>query len=98
MRRRSRFDPLAPAATSHWLVVSTLWHETRASAELPPGTDLRAAMTQQLERLAADGWAAESDHDWGVVFVRRGAERLEIGLRSIPPDAPTVRPALLSGW
>ena len=76
--------------------MQTLFHEQRQGQPLPAGADLHAAMARQLETMAADGWEAETDYRWGVTFVRRGAERLEVGVRSRPPDAPVFGRALFS--
>ena len=43
---------------------------------LEPDTDLSAAMAGTVARLAAEGWQAECEADFGFTFVRSGQWRL----------------------
>jgi hypothetical protein len=57
--------------------------------EIAAGADLRAAMGDALAAAVGDGWQPECDSAWCFFFARRGADRVEVGLQSLPPGAPT---------
>jgi hypothetical protein len=57
---------------------------------------MHAAMRDALSTAAADGWQPECDGAWGFCFAKRGNERIEIGLQSVPAGAATYGPSVHS--
>jgi hypothetical protein len=73
--RRTRHDVFAKRTTAAYAVVWDLeWHVIMCQ-RLEPGVDLYKALTATIDRLSADGWQAECEHEHGFAFVRRGFER-----------------------
>jgi hypothetical protein len=71
------------------------------SHRLEPGADLLGAMTTTIERLAVEGWCAESEPRFGFVFITKESERRLLMLTPKDPfDAtpqsfsPFIRPGL----
>lgn len=95
--RRSSYDPLATRDQPRWLVTLTMFREPLNTREIPPGADLRAVMHEARTAMLADGWQPESDGYYGFFFARRGDERVEVGLQSIPPGVPAYGPSALGG-
>lgn len=72
----ARPDPLTPINERRWLVVRDELSRAVECLELPPLTDLRAALVEEREARAQEGWAADEIAP-GVAFPflhpRRGA-------------------------
>jgi hypothetical protein len=52
----------------------------------------------EVEQLPREGWEPETDVGYGTFFVRRGGERVQVGLQAVAPDAPLYGPALRVAW
>jgi hypothetical protein len=77
------------ARDPYWLVVyEPPDHRPKGFTALPAGEDLQAAIERAIAKWTADGWAVENDGRYGFIFVRRGAQRLEIRLQSHDPCEP----------
>jgi hypothetical protein len=72
---RYRHQVYAIAKTPRYCVVFNLQWKVIESLKLAPTADLAAAMNTAIERHSRDGWRAESGHEFGFVFLRRGGER-----------------------
>lgn len=86
--RRSRYDPFRATDQPRWLVLQDIFRTALAFDPLPPGSNLRAAMTAKLAELQADGWRVEGGYEYGFVFIRRGGERRELGINAVDPTGP----------
>lgn len=64
-----------PDRQRRYLVVWSMFWECLEFETLEPMADLKAAMVLTLGRLAANGWQAEGQADYGSVFMRCGSER-----------------------
>ena len=49
--------------------------------------NFRDALGAEIDRLHRDGWEAESDARWGLVFTRRSAERTLLTLTPRDPNS-----------
>jgi hypothetical protein len=58
---------------------------------LPPGADLRSAMTAAIERLRGEAWEAEGAPEYGFVFLRRGTDRRLLMLTSRDPESTALQ-------
>jgi hypothetical protein len=85
--RRTGHDPYARSAQPAYIVILDMQHQDIEVQRLEPVTDLRGAMAATIERLAADGWQAEGNADYGSVFIRRGTERRLLALTPRDPYA-----------
>ena len=85
--KRSKYDPLATARVTRWLVLRDLFHNVLDATELPPGTDLRSAFASELAALERDGWQSEGASG-AMVFVRRGVERRLLAVHEHDPQEP----------
>jgi hypothetical protein len=72
---RYRHQVYATAKTSRFCVVFNLQWQVIESLKLDPAADLVAAMSAAIERQTREGWQAESSHEFGFLFLRRGGER-----------------------
>jgi hypothetical protein len=72
---RYQFPAFNITNTPRYLVVWDLYWQALECRRLEPGSDLREAMTAIIAHLGGDGWAAESDPEYGFVFIRRANER-----------------------
>ena len=86
---RYRFIAYGKATTPRYLVVWDLAWELIDCRSLPPASDLGAAMTAAIARLAGDGWEPEGETDYGFVFIRRGRERRLLMLTPRDPNNQT---------
>jgi hypothetical protein len=60
-----------------------------AASELPPGTDLRAALGAAREAQRADGWAADPEPlKWSFFFCQRGTQRRGVAIEVVNPSGP----------
>lgn len=80
-----------------WLAHSRITGELLGSREIAPLVDLKAAMTAEIDTFAADGWEAECGPEWSFVFLRRGAERVQLTMQAIPPEADAYGPQRIGG-
>ena len=72
---RYRFTAYQNDTQPRYIVVLGPQREIIDCQRLKPATDLRGAMAATIERLAADGWQAESSAKYGFAFIRRDGER-----------------------
>ena len=84
---RRRCDPLADKVRPHWLIVADLERNMISCDALPAGTNLRRAMRSALDRLATEGWQAESDGAYGFTFIAHGQERRLVNLTPADPTS-----------
>ncbi len=85
--KRSKYDPLATARVTRWLVLRDMFHNVLDATELPPGTDLRQAFADGLTALERAGWQSEGASG-SMVFVRRGGERRLLSIHEHDPHEP----------
>jgi hypothetical protein len=72
---RHRNEVYTVARTARFCVIFDLQWQVIESVKLEPRTDLSAAMAASIERQTGLGWAPESSHEFGFVFLRRAGER-----------------------
>jgi hypothetical protein len=72
---RYRHQVYAIAKTPRFCVIFNLQWQVIESVKLAPVENLAGAMNAAIERQSRDGWLAESDHEFGFVFLRRDGER-----------------------
>ena len=72
---RYRFPAFNTASAPRYLVVWDLHWHVLDCRRLEPAADLSGAMTNAIDRVAADGWQAETTPEYGFVFIRNGADR-----------------------
>jgi hypothetical protein len=94
-RKRSSHDPLAKVNAPTWLVVRDRVNAVLSSAELAPGTDLRAALMAAREARIDEGWAAEDiGPACGFFFASREATRVRVGVEHTLPRNPGLPESL----
>ena len=72
---RYRFTAYQNDSRPRYIVVLGPQREIIDCQRLDPAADLSGTMAATIERLAADGWQAESSAKYGSVFVHRAGER-----------------------
>ena len=72
---RYTFPAYVKASTPRYVVVWDLQWQVLACQRLEPEADLSGAMVSAIQQLAGDGWQAESEPNYGFVFIRRKTER-----------------------
>jgi hypothetical protein len=72
---RYRHKVYEKSTTLRWVAVFELQWQVIESYRLEPGADLYGAMTTTIERLAAEGWRAESEPRFGFVFIAKENDR-----------------------
>jgi len=77
-----------------WVAMFGLQWQVIESHRLEPGADLFGAMTATIERLAVQGWRAESEPRFGFVFIRKEIDRRLLMLT--PRDPFDTRPQSFS--
>ena len=86
---RYTFPAFVKATSPRYVVVWDLhWHVLECR-RLEPGADLSGAMVSAIHQLASDGWQAESEPNFGFVFIRRKAERRLLMLTPRDPYSAT---------
>jgi hypothetical protein len=91
---RYRHKVYERSTTPRWVAVYGLQWQVIESHRLESGADLYSAMTTTIERLAAEGWCAESEPRFGFVFItKEGNRRL---LMLTPRDPFDTRPQSFS--
>jgi hypothetical protein len=77
IRRMGRytFPAYVRASTPRYVVVWDLQWQVLECQRLEPEADLSGAMVSAIQQLAGDGWQAESEPNYGFVFIRRKTER-----------------------
>jgi hypothetical protein len=53
--------------------------------QLPPGTDLRAALAAERQRLISDGWRADDIKRYGFCFCEKEDERWCVSIEHFEP-------------
>jgi hypothetical protein len=72
---RYQFPAFNRASTPRYIVLWDLQWQVLECERLEPAADLSGAMAATLDRLAADGWEAEANPQYGFVFIRQKTER-----------------------
>jgi hypothetical protein len=72
---RYTFPAYVKASTPRYVVVWDLQWQVLECQRLEPEADLSGAMASVIQQLAGDGWQAESEPNYGFVFIRRQTER-----------------------
>ena len=89
IRRRSRFDAMAPVAEVTWLVVADQYGDSLYVRELPALTDPRMVMIEAMSRSIREGFEVEELP--GVIpiyYCRKGDERRSVSIvRKTPKSA-----------
>jgi hypothetical protein len=91
--RRKRFDPLELSDKPRWLSRLDEHNRVQEVFELPPGTDLRAALARRLDELKVAGWTIEGIAFSGT-FIRTADSRHYV---AIYPSDPRDQPISLHG-
>ena len=92
---RYRFTAYQNDTQPRYVVLYDMQHQVIEVQRLEPATDLSGAMAATIERLAADGWQAESSAKYGSVFVHREGERR---LLMLTERDPTFVRCGTTGW
>ena len=85
---RYRHKVYEKSTTPRWVAVFGLQWQVIESYRLEPGADLYRAMTAAIERLAVEGWRAESEPRFGFVFIGKDSNRR---LLMLTPRDPLIR-------
>jgi hypothetical protein len=88
---RYQFPAFNQATTPRYLVVWDLQWQIIDCRCLEASSDLSAAMSTAIERLADQGWKAEGSIEYGFVFMRRAAERRLLMLTRRDPFTTTAQ-------
>jgi hypothetical protein len=91
---RYRHKIYEKSTTPRWVAVVGLQWQVIESYRLEPGADLIGAMMTAIERLAVEGWQAESEPRFGFVFIRKEGDRRMLVLT--PRDPYDTRPQSFS--
>jgi hypothetical protein len=91
---RYRHNVYEKSTMPRWVAVFGLQWQVIESYRLEPGADLICAMTTTIERLAVEGWQAESEPRFGFVFIRKESDRRMLMLT--PRDPFDTRPQSFS--
>ena len=75
-RYRSVPDPLATVREPRWLVIRDRTSSPLRYLQLPGGTDLKATLAAERQRLIDEGWTADQLTRYQFVFCQRGEERV----------------------
>jgi hypothetical protein len=78
----------ARLARQSWLVVVDNQGQRLMSELLPPGTDLPKRLQSAAAQFGAQGWTGSPLPGRWSFIVRRGKERLAIGIRAARPGKP----------
>jgi len=92
MPKRGPFNHVLRMPTSlpkeSWFVVVDNKGQTLMSEVLPPGTDLPKRLQLSAAEFGAQGWTGSPSPGRWSFIVRRGRERLAIGIRASRPGKP----------
>jgi hypothetical protein len=91
---RYRHKVYEKSTTPRWVAVFGLQWQVIESYRLEPGAELYDAMTTSIERLAVQGWRAESEPRFGFVFITKESDRRLLILT--PCDPVDTRPQSFS--
>jgi hypothetical protein len=72
---RFRHKVYEKSTTPRWVAVFGLQWQVIESYRLEPDADLYGAMTAAIDRLATEGWRAESEPRFGFVFITKESHR-----------------------
>jgi hypothetical protein len=72
---RYRHRVYEKSTAPRWTAVFGLQWQVIERYRLEPGADLYSAMTAAIERLAVEGWRAESEPRFGFVFITKESDR-----------------------
>jgi predicted RNA-binding Zn-ribbon protein involved in translation (DUF1610 family) len=89
IRRRERYNPLAPSPKACWLIVWDMQFHVLDATELAPHTDLATLMQATARQWSDAGWEIESDARYGSFFCRRAGERRLIAISAADPSQRT---------
>jgi hypothetical protein len=88
---RTRRNVFATSRARHYVIVWDLQWQVMDCRRLEAGADLRAALTEILAELERDGWKAESNGEFGFVFVRRLEQRRLVTVTARDPYSTTAQ-------
>jgi len=91
---RYRHKVYEKSTAPRWVAVFGLQWQIIESYRLEPGADLFGAMSTAIERLAVEGWRAESEPRFGFVFIHKESDRRLLMLT--PRDPFDTRPQSFS--
>jgi len=84
---------MQPVPEATWLVEYNEYHEAVRARELPPHTDPRMVMIEEMARSIGEGWEVEElPGTIPLYFCRRAGERHQVVIQRVHPDAPMFRP------
>jgi hypothetical protein len=87
IRKRARFDAMAPVPEPTWLVISDDRQIPIGVHELAPNTDPRMVLIQQMARSIGKGWEVEElPGTIPIYFARKGDQRRCISIVRKRPD------------
>ena len=88
MKRRTRYDAMAPVPETTWLVVEDQYREPLHVRELPPNTDPRMVMIEAMSRSIREGFEVEElPGTQPIYFCRKDGERRQVYIsRRNPAD------------
>jgi hypothetical protein len=69
-----------------WLTLMDQYSHPIRAQRLEPGADLAATYESAKAALVADGYTLESESGFGFCFAVRGAEKVQLVMRVVPPD------------
>jgi hypothetical protein len=84
-RYRSVPDPLATVGEPRWLVIRDRASRPVRYLQLQSGTDLKATLAAERQRLIGEGWRADPLTRYSFVFCERDAERWCISIECFEP-------------
>jgi hypothetical protein len=88
--RRESHDALAPVNATRWLTVRTMWGMLLEYRVLPPNAEMRAVLTNELNRLRAEGWRIDEEHSskCAAFFAQSGPDRIGVAIERYDPTQP----------
>ena len=88
---RARRNVFALSSAQHYIVVWDLQWRVIDCLRPRCGADLRAALTDAIAGLQRDGWAPQSNADFGFTFLNRLHERRLVMITARNPFDPTAQ-------
>ena len=86
IRKRTRFDAMAPVAEVTWLVVADQYGDSLYVRELPPLTDPRMVMIEAMARSIRKGFEDEERRSVSIVRKAPTSPRSRPNRRELPTD------------
>src|SRR5262245_32154419 len=91
IRKRSRYDSMAPSAEPSWLLVENQYTDLVFAKEYPPLANRINIMIEALATSVAKGWEVEGlPGEYPVYFCRKGQNRYCVFIGP-PPAADRLR-------